>query len=133
MAKTNQELEDYALIVSHDLKSPLRSIHTLIAWIKEDNDKEFNQKTLEYLSMMEDRVERMDHLIEGVLIHAKIDKVVVVKEAVDINEIVTNIIGIIHIPEKTTVVIKNKLPIIKADIFRMQQLFQNIIVFWNKY
>jgi len=124
LAKTNQELEDYALIVSHDLKSPLRSIHTLIAWIKEDNDKEFNQKTLEYLSMMEDRV---DHLIEGVLIHAKIDKVVVVKEAVDINEIVTNIIEIIHIPEKTKVVIKNKLPIIKADIFRMQQLFQNII------
>jgi light-regulated signal transduction histidine kinase (bacteriophytochrome) len=35
-SKTNKELEDYAQIVSHDLKSPLRSINSLISWIKEE-------------------------------------------------------------------------------------------------
>ncbi|MBP6182740.1 PAS domain S-box protein [Flavobacterium sp.] len=127
LAKKNQELEDYAQIVSHDLKSPLRSIHSLIAWIKEDNDKSFTQQTLQYLSMIEGKVEKMDHLIEGILTYSKIDKEGITQENINIQQIVQNIIDIIHIPKNVNVTINNSLPIIKADYFRMQQLFQNII------
>jgi signal transduction histidine kinase len=42
---SNKELEDYAHIVSHDLKSPLRSIHSLLSWIKEDNEDKLSQET----------------------------------------------------------------------------------------
>jgi signal transduction histidine kinase len=45
LAKTNKELEDYAQIVSHDLKSPLRSINSLISWIKEENIGNFDAPT----------------------------------------------------------------------------------------
>ncbi|WP_445453754.1 PAS domain S-box protein [Flavobacterium sp. 25HG05S-40] len=127
LAKSNKELEDYAAIVSHDLKSPLRSIHSLITWIKEDNDKEFNPQTLQYLGMIENKVEKMDHLIEGILTYAKIDKADVAMENVNTQEIVQNIINIIHIPSHISVTIKNTLPVINADRFRIQQLFQNII------
>lgn len=127
LAKSNKELEDYAAIVSHDLKSPLRSIHSLITWIKEDNDKEFSQQTLQYLGMIENKVEKMDHLIEGILTYAKIDKVDVALENINTQEIVQNIINIIHIPSHISITIKNSLPFIKADRFRIQQLFQNII------
>jgi PAS domain S-box-containing protein len=127
LAKSNEELEDYAQIVSHDLKSPLRSIHSLISWIKEDNDKEFNPQTTQYLSLIESKVEKMDHLIEGILTYSKIDKIKTTLEKVNINEIIKNIIGIIHIPSHITVDIKNKLPVLKGDRFRIQQLFQNII------
>jgi PAS domain S-box-containing protein len=128
LAKTNRELEDYAQIVSHDLKSPLRSIHSLLSWIKEDNDEAFNDHTSKYFSLIENKVEKMDHLIEGILTYSKIDKEDLVKESVDVQQIVESIIGIIHIPEHITVTIKNSLPIIKADSYRIQQLFQNIIV-----
>ena len=127
LANSNRELEDYAQIVSHDLKSPLHSIHSLISWIKEDNDKDFNNQTLKYLSMIENKVEKMDHLIEGILTYSKIDKVDVVFENVNTHDIVQNIFQIIHIPKNVTVRINSKLPIIKADRFRIQQLFQNII------
>ncbi len=127
LAKSNKELEDYAAIVSHDLKSPLRSIHSLLTWIKEDNDKEFNPQTLQYLGMMENKVEKMDHLIEGILTYAKIDKADLATENINTQEIVQNIINIIHIPSHITVAIKNSLPVIKADRFRIQQLFQNLI------
>ncbi len=127
LAKSNEELEDYAQIVSHDLKSPLRSIHSLISWIKEDNDKEFNPQTTKYLSLIESKVEKMDHLIEGILTYSRIDKIKTTLEKVNTNEIIKNIIGIIHIPSHINVVIKNKLPILKGDRFRIQQLFQNII------
>lgn len=127
LAISNKELEDYAHIVSHDLKSPLRSIHSLVSWIKEDNDKELSDQTLSYFSMIENKVEKMDHLIEGILTYAKIDKINVTQEKVNIHEIVQNIINIIHIPKNAKVQIKSQLPIVKGDRFRMQQLFQNLI------
>jgi PAS domain S-box-containing protein len=127
LAKSNKDLEDYASIVSHDLKSPLRSIHSLLTWIKEDNDKEFNEQTLKYLNMIEGKVEKMDHLIGGILTYAKIDKGDFVEENVNVHQIIETIISIIDIPKNVNIIIKNQLPFIQADRFRIQQLFQNII------
>jgi PAS domain S-box-containing protein len=127
LAVSNEELEDYAHVVSHDLKSPLRSIHSLVSWIKEDNDKELSGQTLDYFSLIENKVEKMDYLIDGILTYAKIDKINVTREKVNVDEIVRNIINIIDVPYNSVVSIKNKLPVILGDRFRVQQLFQNII------
>ena len=127
LAKSNKELEDYAQIVSHDLKSPLRSINSLVAWIKEENEGCLTEQTTGYLNMIEDKLEKMDHLIQGVLTYSKIDKTDIAKENVNIHEVVTNILSIIHIPSHIRVEIKNNLPVLKADRFRIQQLFQNLI------
>jgi PAS domain S-box-containing protein len=127
LAISNKELEDYAHVVSHDLKSPLRSIHSLVSWIKEDNGKELSDQALDYFTLIENKVEKMDHLIDGILTYAKIDKINVVQEKVNVHEIVENIIKIIHIPVNSLVSIKSQLPTLKGDRFRLQQLFQNII------
>jgi light-regulated signal transduction histidine kinase (bacteriophytochrome) len=52
------KLEDYAHIVSHDLKSPLRSIHSLLSWIKEDNEDKLSQETLDYIGMMKTKLKK---------------------------------------------------------------------------
>jgi PAS domain S-box-containing protein len=127
LAKSNSELEDYAQIVSHDLKSPLHSIHSLISWIKEDNNGAFNDTTNQYFSLIEDKLEKMHDMIQGILTYSKIDRVDISKENIDIHEVVLNILSIIHIPATIQVTVKNRLPILKADRFRIQQLFQNII------
>lgn len=123
----NERLNEYAHIVSHDLKSPLRSIHALITWIKEDNKDLFNKTTVQYFELIEDKVEKMDNLIQGILTYSKVDSNKEVSEKIDLNEIVQNCIKIIHIPENITVTIKKELPTIETDLFRMQQLFQNLI------
>ncbi len=69
----------------------------------------------------------MDHLIDGILTYSKVDAEHCLKELVDLNDVVQNCINIIHIPETISVKIENQLPIINADKFRMQQLFQNLI------
>ncbi|WP_339836638.1 PAS domain-containing protein [uncultured Flavobacterium sp.] len=126
LEKQNEQLNEYAQIVSHDLKSPLRSIHSLITWIKEDNEKEFSDETLQYLNMIEGKVEKMDHLIHGILTYSKVDTEDTINESIDLNDVITNCIKIILIPENTKVIIDNQLPIVKADKFRIQQLFQNL-------
>jgi len=125
VAKNNKDLQGYALIASHDLKAPIRSIYSLVTWIKEDN--ELNEQVKEYLSIIEKKLEKMDHQIDGILVYAQIDKEEVFYEEVNINEIINNSIENLLIPDKIEVTITQPLPIIKADRFRMQQLFQNVI------
>jgi signal transduction histidine kinase len=105
----------------------LRSIHSLITWIKEENETNFDPKTEEYFSLIQKKVEKMNHLIQGILTYSKIDKLHIVREEVDLNDLVLNILNMVFIPAHIDVKISNKLPTIKADGFRMQQLFQNLI------
>ena len=123
----NESLNEYAHIVSHDLKSPLRSIHALISWIKEDNKELFNDTTNNYIELVQNKVEKMEELIQGILTYSKVDSSKEILEKIDLNEIVQSCITLIHIPENVRVNIKNKLPTIETDRFRMQQLFQNLI------
>ncbi|WP_430399954.1 PAS domain S-box protein [Flavobacterium sp.] len=127
LEKQNEQLNEYAQIVSHDLKSPLRSIHSLVTWIKEDNDKEFSEKTLQYLNLIEGKVEKMDNLIQGILTYSIVDSKDSFIESIDLNEVVENCISVLYIPDNITVKIESKFPIIKADKYRMQQVFQNLI------
>lgn len=125
VAKNNNDLQGYALIASHDLKAPIRSIYSLVTWIKEEN--EITEQTKEYLSIIENKLEKMNHQIDGILLYAQIDKEEVIYEEVNCNEIINNSIENLLIPDKIKVTIIQPLPTIKADRFRLQQLFQNVI------
>jgi len=127
LEKSNQELQDYAHIVSHDLKSPLRSISALISWIKEDYSSVIDFKVMKHFEHIDLKLEKMDHLISGILSYSSIDEQHSSRDDVDVNEIIHNIINIILLPPHIEINIKKPLPIIKADSIRIQQLFQNII------
>jgi PAS domain S-box-containing protein len=127
LEKQNQQLNEYAHVVSHDLKSPLRSIHSLITFIKEDNDTEFNAKTAKYFTLIQEKVEKMDRLIQGILTYSKIATVELLKEKIDVNELIQHIITILYIPSHVKIITDFSLPVIVADRFKIQQLFQNLI------
>lgn len=130
----NIHLNEYAHVVSHDLKSPLRSIHSLVQWIKEDNDTVFNEKTTNYFSLIQDKVEKMDLLIQGILNYASLENNKFTKELVDLNTIIKNVLDVIDVPSHIEILIKKKLPIITSDSYKMLQLFQNLIenaIFYN--
>ena len=59
----NQELSDYAHMVSHDLKSPLRSIDTLTTWLRNDYSDKFDNNGKEQIKLIRNSVEKMDTLI----------------------------------------------------------------------
>jgi signal transduction histidine kinase len=77
--------------------------------------------------MIESKVEKMDHLIHGILTYSKIDTLDLTNEKINLNDVIDNIINIIHIPDNIKVTIVSKLPTIVADKYRIQQLFQNLI------
>ena len=127
LEKSNEELQDYAHIVSHDLKSPLRSISALISWIKEDYKNVIDDSGIQNFKLIEDKLEKMDHLIDGILNYSSIDEKHSKSQKTDLNETIENIKNIIYIPDQITVQVDKKLPIINVDPIRIQQLFQNLI------
>lgn len=123
----NQELSDYAHMVSHDLKSPLRSIDSLTAWLKEDYNDQFDAHGKKSLTLIRDHVEKMDKLINGILQYSTINKNQYEVYDVNIDSLVDHILQTIQIPAHITVKKAVTLPTIKGDKFRLQQLFQNLI------
>ena len=77
--------------------------------------------------LIEDKLEKMDHLIDGILSYSSIDEKHSKSQKTDLNETIENIKNIIHIPDHIRVQIKEKLPVINIDPIRIQQLFQNLI------
>ncbi len=122
----NQELSDYAHMVSHDLKSPLRSIDTLTSWLKEDYKNQLDDDGNERINVIRANVEKMDTLINGILEYTQIGRDQMEFYTVDMNNLIANIIDLIDMPEHFNL-IKNDLPQIKGDKYRLQQLFQNLI------
>ena len=123
----NEELNNYAHIVSHDLKSPLRSIDSLINWVLEDVNNTINKDSKNYLDLILKNVEKMDALISGILNYSTIDKAELDRYEVDTHYLVTELSESLFVPKNVTIDIKNNLPVILGDKFRLQQLFQNLI------
>lgn len=127
LQKSNQELNDFAHVVSHDLKSPLRSMNALVNWLQEDCEKFADDEITANFNRLLKKIDRMDLLINGILSYASIDKVEKVEKKIDLQVIVNDILEIIHIPENFQVHVKSKMPTIKGDSYKLIQLFQNLI------
>ncbi|WP_340156461.1 GAF domain-containing protein, partial [uncultured Winogradskyella sp.] len=70
----NEQLNEYAHVVSHDLKAPLINIHTLVGWFMDDNKDKLEEKDLYPLNQVLFNVEKMDFLIKGILDYSTITK-----------------------------------------------------------
>ncbi|WP_282124231.1 sensor histidine kinase [Algibacter mikhailovii] len=127
LALQNQELSDYAHMVSHDLKSPLRSIDALTSWLKEDYAGKLDDKGNDNINLIRDHVAKMDTLINGILEYSTISKTETETYDVDIDKLLDNSIGMMHLPPHISIVKLSKLPTIKGNKYRLQQLFQNLI------
>lgn len=127
LEKSNEELQEYAHVVSHDLKSPLRSINALISWIKDDNEGKLSLDTLENFKMIDATLEKMEQLISDVLEYSSIIADKNTSTDLDLNDLIADIKTLTHFPDHIHFTVNKALPTIKADRVKIQQLFQNLI------
>ncbi|WP_282143128.1 sensor histidine kinase [Cellulophaga baltica] len=123
----NQELSEYAHVVSHDLKAPLINIHTLIGWFMDDHKETLGEELLNPLNQVLFNVERMDFLIKGILDYSTIDRMESQDAQIDFNVMLKEVLETMLIPDTTTIKIQENLPTLFGNAWRYKQIFQNLI------
>jgi two-component system sensor kinase FixL len=127
LCEINQELEDFAHVVSHDLKAPLRAIKALAEWLSTDYQDKLDEQGRENLQLLGSRVDRMQGLIDGVLQYSRVGHTEQGTVPVDLGRIVPEIIENLGVPEPISIQIESDLPTIEADVTRITQVFQNLL------
>lgn len=127
LEKSHRELKDFAYIVSHDLKAPLRAISALAEWIVADYRDKLDEEGKKQLDLLLNRVRRMHGLIDSVLRYSMIERVKGEKEEVDLNALVSEIIAMLNPPENIRIEVVNELPTILCERTRLEQVFQNLL------
>lgn len=124
---TNKELRDFAHIVSHDLKAPLKGISTIASWLQTDYANKLDEPGKDQLKMLVQRTQRMKNLIEGILQYSQVSRANEEIKAVDLNETLPEIIDLLAAPDNMTITIRKPLPTVNYEATRLTQIFQNLL------
>lgn len=129
LAESNAELENFASIVSHDLKEPLRKILVFGDRLRSRSQAGLDERNLDYLGRMQKASTRMQVLIHGLLEYSRVQTRPEPFQVVDLGEIVNGVLVDLEIAveESHAKVHVGELPRIDAAPLQMRQLFQNLI------
>lgn len=123
----NQELNDFASIVSHDLKAPLRGIKTLATWITKDYADKLDKNGMEQMDLLSSQVDWMHQLIEGVLEYSRVGRIREEQVTVDLNDLVPKIVEMVSPPNNIVIEIESGLPTLVCEQTRITQVFENLL------
>jgi PAS domain S-box-containing protein len=127
LQKRNQELDQFAYVVSHDLKAPLRAIANLSSWIEEDLSDSMTEDTSHQMNLLRGRVHRMEALIEGLLQYSRVGRIQVASETVQVEKMLAEIIDSLAPPPEFVVEVAPGMPTFVTKRLALQQVFANLI------
>ncbi len=129
LAQSNRELQDFAVVASHDLQEPLRKILAFGDRLNSKCKDNLDERGRDYLSRMLNAAARMQTLINDLLQYSRITTKAQPFVPVDLNEVARGVLSDLetHIAEVNGRVEVGELPIIDADSSQMRRLLQNLI------
>lgn len=110
LERINQELDRFAYIASHDLKSPLRGIEQLTSWLSEDLVDNTNENVQKYLGLIQSRIHRMVLLLDGLLMFSRIGRVDTETTEVKSRQLVEDMFALVAPPQGFELVLKGEFP-----------------------
>ncbi|ADZ09569.1 PAS/PAC sensor signal transduction histidine kinase [Methanobacterium lacus] len=126
---SNNELEQFAYVSSHDLKEPLRMITSFLDLLKKNYGVGLDENANEYIDFAVDGAKRLDMMINDLLDYSRIGKESeefgYLNSEKILETVLTNLKPLIE--ENNAVITHDDLPFIFANSRMMNQLFQNII------
>ncbi|MCY1528273.1 Adaptive-response sensory-kinase SasA [compost metagenome] len=129
LAYSNEELEQFAYIASHDLQEPLRMVSSFLTQLEKKYKDQLDDKARQYIHFAVDGAVRMRRIILDLLEYSRVGKKKEQLELVDISEVVKQVVQFCRttIEEKNAEVVWDNLPTVKTLRIPVQQMLQNLI------
>ncbi|WP_158623601.1 GAF domain-containing protein [Corallococcus llansteffanensis] len=124
---TNQDLDQFAYVASHDLKAPLRGIASLSEWIEEGLADKMNDETRNQMRLLRGRVHRLEALINGILSYSRASRMREKVETVDVGALLAESRDLLAPPPEASIVIGGGMPTLQAERVPLQQVFLNLM------
>ncbi|HEY1040777.1 MAG TPA: CHASE3 domain-containing protein, partial [Bacteroidia bacterium] len=122
----NKELDQFAYVVSHDLKAPLRGISNIISWVEEDHANDLLPEVKYNMGLIKGRTERLENMINGLLEYARIGKIKKGVEEVNTAVLVREIADIL-VPPNFKFRMEGEFPTFTVEKIHVEQIFSNLI------
>ncbi|UWY28044.1 PAS domain S-box protein [Flavobacterium sp. TR2] len=129
LQRSNDDLQQFAHVASHDLKEPVRKIKTFVSRLEDHLEGHLDESSTRYIERIHVAADRMFTMIDGVLAYSKINADLQKTTMVDLNEVIKNIETDLEIALQNTggKIYYEELPILEGASVLLYQLFYNLI------
>ncbi|MFB6282389.1 MAG: ATP-binding protein [Halobacteria archaeon] len=129
LRKSNEKLEQFAYVASHDLHEPLRTISSYTEILEEDFGDQMNEEAERLFDVILTASERMQSMIDGLLNYSRVSTRGGEFESVDVEEVIKDVQEDLSfmIEEEDGNIEYGDLPVVQADPDQLNQVFQNLI------
>ncbi len=129
LERSNQDLEDFAFIASHDLQEPLRKVNAFSALLLENYGDTLQREGCDYIKRMQDAALRMKAMLNDLLEYSRVSTRSQSFSKVDLNRIVREVLADLEvsIEQNEAQITIDPLPVIQGDPLQMRQLIQNLL------
>jgi PAS domain S-box-containing protein len=129
LKRSNDELEQFAYVASHDLSEPLRAISGPVSLLARRYQGQLDPDADRFIGFAVDGCERMQTLINDLLAVSRVGRVEMRISSVDMNTLVGTVLGAVQpaVEARHAHVTSDDLPVISGDAGQLNQLFQNLI------
>jgi PAS domain S-box-containing protein len=129
LKRSNQELEQFAYVASHDLQEPLRMVSSFTQLLAKQYKDQLDENAKEYINYAVDGAKRMQQLINDLLLYSRVNTQGDKFEDINLEKVLDEVLYNLEIviQENQAIITREPLPKICADYRQMSQLFQNLI------
>lgn len=128
LERSNQELEQFAYVASHDLQEPLRTINNFVGLLEKNSSTKVDEDTKLYFKFIVNASSKMQDLIKDLLEYSRVGRNMTIA-SVDCNAIVKEVIALMDasIKESSAKITVASLPVLKGNETELKRLFQNLL------
>ncbi len=129
LQRSNESLERFTSIISHDLKEPLRMISSYLSLLEKRYKTELDATALKFIQIAVDGAKRMQHMISDLLEFSQLSRRQTQFTKVDCNKIVEEALQnlSVAIKESKANIHCEELPEVNGDPYQLIQVFQNLV------
>lgn len=120
-------LDQFAGVVAHDLRAPVRSIASLALWISEECESISDASIKEKIDLLQNKVAQLEKLINGIMAYSKAGSSTHEKDYVNLQQLLENSIELLSARDSISLSLEGEFPDIYTSRIPLQQVFLNLI------